>query len=55
MTKHTCVVTRTRLEAAGRLLRIWVRKGYRIEIVPALSEICWGELFYMNRDREPGQ
>ena len=45
-----CVVTHSRLKAAGRLLRIWVKKGYRFEIVPALSSKNIGEVFYMERN-----
>ncbi len=45
-----CVVTHGRLKAAGRLLRIWIKKGYRFEIMPARSSKNIGEVFYMERD-----
>lgn len=44
-----CVVTDTRLEAAGRLLKIWINKGVRFEIVPATVKENIGKIFYMER------
>jgi hypothetical protein len=52
MTRHTCIVTSTRFEAAKRLACIWIKLGYEFKIIPPINAECLGTVFYMERERE---